>query len=270
MELEAAQGNEKAADYKKILSDPDKILDIFRLSNLENKYIILQNMAEGDLDELLPYLTQEQLTKGLQFFTEEKLIEMCKELPLEELLVMVFDKFCMMDILELMRDDSMNEFIMQPEVERKYAQQYMESLDDTKLEKIMIQTLGIEQEGKTREEYLKQLEEMNDDDYKRFLTSFERKEKMELINGIVAQEENLLLLFEADDIVKPMEKLMKEDKIKMMSKLDPEFLVPMIQELPLDLTQIVLTQIDPQDFAEILCEDFQDILSSVVLFSGAK
>ena len=76
MELEAAQGNQKAQDYKKILSDPDKILEIFRLTNLENKYIILQNMAEGDLDELLPYLTQEQLTKGLQFFTEEKLIEM--------------------------------------------------------------------------------------------------------------------------------------------------------------------------------------------------
>ena len=61
---------------------------------------------------------------------------------------------------------------------------------------------------------------------------------------------------------------MKEDKIKMMSKLDPEFLVPMIQELPVDLTQIVLTQIDPKDFSEILAEDFQNILSSVVLFAN--
>ena len=130
MELEAAQGNQKAADYKKILADPDKILDIFKLSNLENKYIILQNMAEGDLDELLPFLTQEQLAKGLQFFTEEKLVEMCKELPIEELLLMVFDKFCMMDILVLMQDDAMDEFIMQPEVERKYAQTYFESLEN--------------------------------------------------------------------------------------------------------------------------------------------
>ena len=45
MELEAAQGNQKAQDYKKILSDPDKILEIFRLTNLENKYIILQNIV---------------------------------------------------------------------------------------------------------------------------------------------------------------------------------------------------------------------------------
>ena len=53
-----------------------------------------------------------------------------------------------------------------------------------------------------------------------------------------------------------------------MSTLDSEFLIPMIQQLPLDLTQIVLTQIDSNDFAEILANDFQDILSSVVLFSN--
>jgi len=270
MELEAAQGNQKAADYKKILADPDKILDIFKLSNLENKYIILQNMAEGDLDELLPFLTQEQLAKGLQFFTEEKLVEMCKELPIEELLLMVFDKFCMMDILVLMQDDAMDEFIMQPEVERKYAQTYFESLDDKTLEKIMVYSFGDKFKDKNRDEYLEHLENLEDNDYKRFLTSMERKDKMELINGIVEQEPNLALLFKADDVVKPMEKLMKEDKIKMMSKLDPEFLVPMVQELPLDLTQIVLTQIDPQQFAEILAQDFQDILSQVVLFSGMK
>lgn len=267
MEIEAAQGNQKAQDYEKILSDPDKILEIFKLSNLENKYIILQNMAESDLDDLLPYLKQDELTRGLQFFTEEKLIEMCKELPLEELIVMIFEKFCMMDILELMDEDSMDKFIMQPDVERKYAQKYLEGLDDKKLEEIMVQSLGEEYKGKTRDEYLKELEEMEDSDYKRFLVSFERKEKMALINGIVDQEENLLLLFEADDVVRPMEMLMKEDKIKMMSKLDPEFLVPMIQELPIDLTQIVLTQIDPREFSEILVRDFQDILSSVVLFS---
>jgi hypothetical protein len=96
----------------------------------------------------------------------------------------------------------------------------------------------------------------------------EREEKMFLINSMVDQEPNLALLFEQDDVIRPVEKLMKVDKIKVMSKLDPEFLVPMIQELPIDLTQIVLTQIDPRDFSEILAEDFQDILSSVVLFSS--
>lgn len=268
MELEAQQGNTKAAEYKKILADPDKIQDIFKLANPENKFIILQNMSESDVDNLLPFLNQEQLSKGLQFFTEEKLIAMCKEIPIEALLGMIFEKFQMMDILKLMEDDAMNKFIMQPKVERKYAQNYMETLDNRTLEKIMTQSFGDEFKNKSKADYLTHLEELSDGDYKQFMTSMDREEKMYMINGIVDQENDLLTLFEADDVVKPMEMLMKGDKIKMMSKLDPEFLVPMIQELPVDLTQIVLTQIDPKDFSEILAEDFQNILSSVVLFSN--
>ena len=40
------------------------------------------------------------------------------------------------------------------------------------------------------------------------------------------------------------------------------------QELPVDLTQIVLTQIDPKDFAETLSSEFTEILKSVVLFAN--
>lgn len=268
MEIEAAQGNKKAADYKKILSDPDKIFEIFKLTNLENKFIILQNMSESDLDDLLPYLNSEQLSLGLQFFTEEKLLEMCKALPTEELIPMVFQNFCLMDILNLMPDNSMDNFLMEPDVERKYAQNYFKQLEDKELEKIMVQVYGADFKDKDRAEYLQHLNELDDKDFNKFLVSIERNDKMKMINGIAAQKPELMLLFENEDIVKPMEMLMKEDKIKMMSSLDSEFLVPMIQELPIDLTQIVLTQIDPRDFAEILSEDFQNILSSVVLFSN--
>ena len=135
------------------------------------------------------------------------------------------------------------------------------------LEKIMTYSFGSNFEGKSQKEYLEHLENLDDKDFQNFLLSMEREQKINLINGIVSQDEDLLLLFETDDLVAPMEMLMKEDKIKMMSTLDSEFLIPMIQELPLNLTQIVLTQIDPRDFSEILAEDFQDILSEVVLFS---
>ena len=59
MKAEAEQGNLKARNYKEILADPDKILEIFKLANPENKLMILQNMSEHDLDKLLPLLTNE-------------------------------------------------------------------------------------------------------------------------------------------------------------------------------------------------------------------
>lgn len=270
MELEAQQGNEKAADYQKILSDPDKILEIFQLSNTENKLLILQNMSEGDLDKLLPYLEHEQLIVGLNFFTEEKLMKMCEELPKDALVAMVFEKFSTYDVLSLMDESAMNTILREPDIERDHAQKYFESLDQKSLELIMVQVLGVEYKDKEKDEYTQTLLDMSNNEFQSFMYSMEKESKIGLINGLVEQNEDLLLLFKADDLLAPMELLMKEDKIRLMSNLDDEFLIPMIEELPIDLTQIVLTQIDPKEFSEIIAEDFKDILSSVVLFTGSK
>ncbi len=269
LKMEAAQGNTKAQDYKKILSDPDKLLEIFKLSNWENKYIILQNMSEGDLDNFLPLLTQEQLAMGLNFFTDEKLIMMSKNLPIETLANMVFEQFALVDVLALMENDAMNKFLEQPDVDRRYSEKYFETLDQKALEKIMVYAYGVEMKDKKRDEYLEHLHNLEDKDFNKFITSMERESKIGLIAGIVEQKPDFVYLFEAKDLVKPMEMLTKADKVKMMSTLEPEFLIPMIQELPLELTAVVLTQIDPQEFAKALSEDFEDILSSVVLFSNS-
>ncbi|MBR1618077.1 hypothetical protein IJ670_08005 [bacterium] len=267
MKIEASQGNVKAQNYQKILSDPDKLLEIFKLSNLENKLAILQNMSESDLDELLPYLKHEQLVLGLNFFTEEKLVSMSKELPIEELANMILTKFAIMDVLMFMDDSSMNQFIEQPDVDRKYSQAYFEQLGQKQLAMILTNTLGEDFTDKSQDESLEYLNNLDDSKYKRFLLSMERNDKMNLIAGICAQEPELVYLFKNDDMIQPMNMLMKEDKIKLMGNLEDEFIIPMIEELPLDLTQIVLTQIDARDFSEVLARDFQDILSSVVLFS---
>ena len=267
MEIEAAKGNQKAKEYEKILADPDKLAEIFKLANVENRYIILQNMSEDDLDNLLPFLNQEQLAQGLHFFTDEKLMMLVNELPPEELIGMVFEEFSLEDVLVFMEEEAMNQFLKEPDVERKYAQKYFESLQYSELQKIMVEQFGVEYKEKSQDEYIDELKNLDDLRFSNFLLSLQREEKMGLIGGIVAQEEEFLLLFEAKDISRPMQSLMKDDKIKMMTKLDPEFLVPMIEELPVDLTQIVLTQIDPDVFAKALAKDFQNILSSVVLFS---
>lgn len=268
MEAEAEQGNQKARDYQAILSDPNKLVEIFKLSNVENRFLILQNMSEGDIDDLLCYLTPEQLSMGLNFFTEEKLIMMCKELPTDILATMVLEKFGVEDILSLMEDNSLDKFIAQPDVERRYTQDYFKHLNQADLEKIMVHSFGEDFKDKRKEEYLEHIQGLDDNDYQNFLISMEKGNKVGLIAGTIEQNDKLIYLIDNDDIVRPMELLMKEDKIKLMKNLDPEFLIPMIQELPENLTQIVMTQIDKNDFAEILAEDFQNILSEVVLFSS--
>ena len=52
--------------------------------------------------------------------------------------------------------------------------------------------------------------------------------------------------------------------MKTMPVLDPEFLVPMIEQLPPDLIQVVATQIDPQIFAELIVEEFPDLIMEML------
>ncbi len=267
MELEAQQGNDKAKNYEEILSDPDKLYDIFKLSNVENKYIILQNMSEDDLDKMLPLLKDDDLIKGLKFFTEEKLMAMCQELPTEVLANMMLEKFNMTDILSLMQEDAMDVFLKQPDVDRKFSQNYFESLDGETFKKLMMKYVGPEYGEKSQKEGLDYLNNLDNSKYQQLILSLDRNDKMGMIDGIVSQDTDLIYLFKNDDLVAPMGLLQKEDKIKLMGNLDKEFMIPMIEELPLDLTQIVLTQIDSGELSELLARDFQDILSSVVLFS---
>ena len=268
MEIEAAEGNKKAKEYEKILTNPDKIVEIFNLVSIENKFAILQNLSEDDLDKLLPLLNNDQLALGLGFFTDEKLLEMAKELPIEELVGMIFEEFDLENVLELMEESSMKAFLNETEVEREYIQTYFESLNASQLQGIMSQATGMDYSGKSMDEMVQELTDMQDNEYMVFVNSLERDTTMGLIAGICTQEEDLLLLFKPQDLVAPMDLMMKSDKIEILKGLDPEFLVPMVQELPLDLTQIVLTQIDPNDFAETISKEYTDILKSVVLFSN--
>ncbi len=268
MRLEASEGNKKAENYESILSEPRKILEIFNLSSLENKFIILQNLNEDDLDSLLPLLNNDQLCMGLDFFTDDKLLAMTKELPIEVLVGMIFEKFQLTDVLDLMEDSAMDTFLKESQVKREYMQSYFESMKETELQGLMQRTKKESYDDKSKEDILSEMSQMKNNEYQSFVTSFGKKDTMNLICGVCEQDEDLLLLFRPDDLVEPMNLLMKGDKIKMLNGLDQEFLIPMVQELPIDLTQIVLTQIDPMDFAKTLSSDYMDALKSVVLFAN--
>ena len=56
----------------------------------------------------------------------------------------------------------------------------------------------------------------------------------------------------------------KQDMINSANAIEPEQLVKMLEKLPKDLTAVVMTQIDPKIFADILIENFQNILSQII------
>ena len=149
-------------------------------------------------------------------------------------------------------------------LEKKDVMKYFEQLDAKQFERIMMQQFGSSMEGKGKGHYLTMIDSMSPDKFIQFLTKFERKDKMQLIAGLVEINPEYILEFENEDISKPFMLMDKEKIMKTMPVLDPEFLVPMIEQLPPDLIQVVATQIDPQIFAELIVEEFPDLIMEML------
>ena len=158
----------------------------------------------------------------------------------------------------------MDNFLKSEKLEKKDVMKYFEQLDEKQFEQIMMKQFGSLMEGKGKGDYLNTIDSMSPDKFIQFLTNFERKDKMELIAGIVAINPDYIMEFENEDLSKPFMLMDKEKIMKTMPILDPEFLIPMIEELPPDLIQVVATQIDPQIFAELIVEEFPDLIMEML------
>jgi len=249
---------------KELLNHPSKVAKILQLERPKNRYLIIKNLSDEDLAKLLPFLNSEQLAWGLQYFTTEKLETLINKLPTEQVATLVFQHLGMLDILNYMEEDKMDKFLKSEKLEKKDVMKYFEQLDDKQFERIMMQQFGLSMEGKGKGHYLQTIDSLSPDNFIKFLTNFERKDKMNLIAGLVEINPEYILEFENEDISKPFMLMDKEKIMKTMPILDPEFLMPMVEELPSELIQVVATQIDPEIFAEIISEEFPDVIMDLL------
>lgn len=245
----------------KLLQEPEKLAKILKLADPENRYLIIKELNEDDLDKLLPFLSSDQLMLGLQFFTTEGLGELMNKLPKEEMVNLLLVHFTMEDVVPFMQENEMDEFFKSSHLEKKDVLDYFQGMEYGKFQKLMTNQFGEEFENKTSKEYLQYIEDMDDNAFQQFLLNMQAPEKRDAISGLCKLNPDYYLEFENEVLSRPIiNNLEKEEIVKTMGTLDPEFLVPMIEELPQDLIQVVATQIDPTEFAKILSSNFSDLI----------
>ncbi len=263
MEQEAANGNTRAKSFESILKDPAEVEKLFRLSDSFNRFMIIKNMSNEDVKKLLKHLSKQDLIWGIKYFSLDKIMELLMDLPKKELLKLVFENFTLKDILKLMPTDKMDAFLKNEKVQREDIMKYFDQLEKKDLQRIMSGIMGDEMKDASREDMFKFLNSLDDRKFKEFITKMEREDKGNMIMVICKEKPKLMLEFDSEDIARPLIELDKSDLLKSLKVLDEEFLIPMVEELPDDLLQVVATQIDPAIFADILVNDFADVLAQV-------
>ena len=237
---------------------------MFQLADPENKLIIKQSMNSEQLEKLLPMLETEDLLQGLQFFTQDNLMDLLKEIPMEELVKTVMQLFSEREIIENMPEKELDKLLTSHDMDKELVLKNLQSLPEIYLQQIIESVTGEEAQGNAQEMVI-QISQMGDQNYKQAIMNLQPEQKRQLTLAITSAEPKYYEKFSADAYTHIINReRQKDETIKAMGVIKPEYLQKMIATLPQDLMSVVITQIDTEKFADSLINKFPEILAKFI------
>jgi hypothetical protein len=269
LEAEAAEGNQAAIQLAAdMFTDVNQLIELFQLADPENKLAIMSEMTSSQLEKLVPMLETDDLVQGLNYFTQDSLMDLLKDIPKEELLKTVFEMFSQTQIVEYMPEEQLDKFLTDSDLDKEKLLQSMQFIPEMYLQQIVESVTGEEATG-SASEMIAQIGQFGDQDYKNALTNFQPAQKQQLTYILANQEPKLFEKFDTDAYTHIINRERdKDETIKAMSVIKPEYLEKMINQLPQDLLSVVTTQIDTEKFADALITKFPEMLAKFVANSG--
>ena len=265
LESEAAAGNQVAVKMAAdMFTDCNQLIELFQLADPENKLAILTAMNSSQLEKLIPLLETNDLVQGLNFFTQSSLLDMLKDIPKEEMLKAVFQMFSEAQIIEFMPEKELDKLLTSEDLDKFKLLEALKYIPQMYLEQILESVTGEEAQGGPQD-LIKQIGQLGDLDYKNAILNLQPTQKRQLTFILTNQENKLYQLFDTDAYTHIINRERdKDETVKAMRVIKPEYLEKMINELPQDLLSVVITQIDTDKFADALINKFPELLAQLV------
>lgn len=265
LEAEAAAGNQAAIKLAAdMFTDVNQLIELFQLADPENKLAILSSMTSSQLEKLIPMLETQDLVEGLQFFTQASLLDLLKDIPKEELLKTVFQLFSETQVIEYMPEKELDRLLTSEDMDKEMLLQALKFIPEMYLQQVVESVTGEEAQGSSSQ-LIAQIGQMGDLDYKNALTNLQPTQKQQLTFILANQEKKLFEKFDTDAYTHMINRERdKDEMIKAMRVIKPEYLQRMMTELPQDLLSVVITQIDTEKFADALINKFPELLAQLV------
>ena len=267
IQAEAAQGNTQAVQYaNEIFHSPEKLISIFKLTDVENKFILLQSMDEKTRLEVLPLLEKEDLVMGLYFFNKDSLLEMLMQVDIEELVNVVLDAFSPEDVVALIPEEDLAKFFQSKDLDKNVITDAIDKLPPDVMQKFLECVTG--QPNDNTEDYqgvIKSITELPEDKFKDFMSLIDPDVQRQLVFEITQEDEKYFQLFDNNMYVHMLGSLMKNDMVPSMIALEQDTLIDMISALPEDLMSTVAAQVDTNEFAKFLLDGHKDVLEKALM-----
>ena len=261
IEAEAERGNTHAVKHaREYYHSPEKLIKLFELTDVENKFVLLHKMDDDTRMKVLPMLQQDDLRMGLYFFTQEKLLQMLMEVDIEELVNVVREAFPLEQIIMMFTEDDLSNFFLNDKLEKYDVVEQLKCMPPDAMQKFVEGVTGMPSEKTNPLELIQSIEQLPDDKFRKFMASIDPDTQRQVTFQLTKTNPDYLTLFENQTYCNMLNTLMKPDMIKPMIMLNHDSLVNMISELPGDLMSIVAAQVDTKDFAKFLQQGHMDLI----------
>ena len=264
IEAEAAQGNTQAVNYaNEMYNSPEKLINIFRLTDVENKFVLLQAMDEQSRIEILPMLEEEDLVMGLYFFNKDKLLEMLQDVDIEEIVNVALDAFPVEDLINLIPEEELAKFFQSNELDKYVIANEFKNLPNEMMTLFLEGLTGMSYDKiEDPEGIINNIISLPEDKFKDFISEIDPDIQRQLVYQITKKNEEYFQLFDQNMYIDMLGTLMKNDMVPSMIKLEKESLVNMISILPDDLMSVVAAQIDTKEFTKYLMDGHLELLQN--------
>lgn len=266
IKAEAARGNTKAVKHaREYYSSPDKLIEIFKLTDVENKFVLIHNMDEETRLKLLPFLSNEDLVMGLYFFKQEKLLEMLMQVGIEELVRVVLEVFPPEQIIEMMTEEDLAMFFMNKDLQKAAVLEQLRLMPPDAMQKFIESVTGRPADETDPMQLINSLSNLPDDQFSKFMAAVDPDVQRQLVFQLTNEDPRYFTLFPNITYVNMLSTLMKQDMVAPMVVLNKETLMGINALLPSDLLSIVAAQIDTKDFAKFLQDGHMEVLERAMM-----
>lgn len=266
VEAEAAQGNQQAVEYaRELFTNPEQLVKIFKLADPNNKLEILSEMTAQQLALFLPEMEETDLSEGLKYFTQDKLLSMLESIPPEQLVNTVFEMFSQEEIIQYLPEEQLDKFLSSTEMDKNKIMEHMKEIPPELIAQMLEIMTGQPVEDMSMESMLETVGGFNPLEFKNALLSLQPVAKQQLTLGLAKEDTKLFQLFDARAYTKMINTYKQQPElVKAMNVIEEDQKIKMLKELPNDLLSIVITQMDAQDFADILIKRCPELLAEII------
>lgn len=266
IEAEAEKGNTTAINYaREMYSSPEKLIQIFRLNDVENKFNILSKMDDHTREMVLPLLDSNDLVMGLYFFTQDKLLDLLSNVDIEELVRVVLNAFPLPDIIAMFSEDDLAGFFQQRELEKYEIVNQLKCMPPDIMQKFVEGVTGRPSEETNPIDLINSLDALPEDKFRDFMSLIDPDVQRQLTFQLTQENPERLELFPAMSYINMLGTMYKQDMIKPMINLEKDTLMSMNLLLSDELLSIVESQVDTQKFANFLLDGHLEALEEALM-----